>query len=73
MMEVSPNVWAIFSGDINQDFAVDVTDYLILDPDIQNGLGGYVVTDLNGDGAVDVTDYLILDPNIQNGVGAIIP
>ncbi len=64
---------AIYTGDINQDFAVDVSDYLILDPDIQGGNGGYVVTDLNGDGAVDVTDYLYLDPNVQAGVGAFTP
>jgi hypothetical protein len=71
--EVAPNTWAIFTGDINQDNAVDISDYLIMDPDIQNGNGGYLNTDLNGDGATDITDYLLLDPNIQNGVGAYTP
>jgi hypothetical protein len=64
---------AIFSGDINQDGAVDGSDFLELDPSIQNGDGGYAVGDLNGDGAVDGTDFLVMDPNIQNGVGASIP
>ena len=68
-VEVEQGVFALFSGDINQDSAIDAFDYLILDPDIQNGNGGYLSTDLNGDGSVDAFDYLILDPNIQLGVG----
>ncbi len=65
--------FAIFSGDINHDGAVDGSDFLELDPSIQNGDGGYAPGDLNGDGAVDGSDFLVLDPNIQNGVGAAIP
>ena len=65
--------WAIFSGDINHDGAVDALDYVELDPSIQAGDGGYSIGDLNGDGAVDALDYLIMDPNIQNGVGTISP
>ena len=64
---------AIFTGDINHDGAVDASDFLELDPSIQNGDGGYKVGDLNGDGAVDASDFLVLDPNIQNGIGASIP
>ena len=64
---------AMYTGDINQDCAVDGSDFLILDPDIQAGAGGYIVTDLNGDGSVDGSDFLIFDPNSQNGVGCIIP
>ena len=65
--------WAIYSGDINQDGAVDGSDFLLLDPSIQNGDGGYVIGDLNGDGAVDASDFLVLDPNIQNGIGTVTP
>jgi hypothetical protein len=72
-VQATPVKWAIFTGDINQDGSVDISDYLVLDPDIQNGNGGYIVTDLNGDGASDITDYLYMDPNIQNGVGAFLP
>lgn len=75
--EVSPNVYTyifgVYSGDINQDGAVDGTDFLEMDPSIQNGDGGYMSSDLNGDGAVDGSDFLVLDPNIQNGVGAATP
>ncbi len=65
--------FAIFSGDINHDGAVDGSDFLELDPSIQNGDGGYAPGDLNGDGAVDGSDFLVLDPNIQNGIGAALP
>ena len=64
---------AIYSGDINQDGAVDGTDFLELDPKIQNGEGGYNIGDLNGDGSVDGSDFLLLDPNVQMGIGAAIP
>ena len=65
--------WAFYSGDINQDRAIDGSDFLELVPSIQNGDGGYLVGDLNGDGAVDGSDFLVLDPNIQGGKGAITP
>ena len=64
---------ALFSGDLNHDGAVDATDFLILDPLLQNGAGGYLDEDLNGDGAVDGTDFLCLDINIQKGIGAAHP
>ena len=65
--------YAIYNGDINQDGAIDGSDFLLLDPEIQAGSGGYVIFDLNGDGAVDGSDFLLLDPNIQLGIGAAIP
>ena len=65
--------WAIYSGDINQDGTIDATDFLELNPSIQNGDFGYFVGDLNGDGSVDASDFLSLDPNIQLGIGAAIP
>ena len=65
--------YAMYNGDINQDGAIDGSDFLELDPSIQNGDGGYAVGDLNGDGAVDGSDFLVLDPNIQNGIGSNIP
>jgi len=67
------NGWMFYTGDLNQDGSIDGSDFLELDPSIQNGDGGYTVGDLNGDGAVDGSDFLILDPNIQLGVGAAIP
>lgn len=73
MKEIEPNVWAFYSGDLNQDDVIDVFDYLILDPHIVLGVNGYYVSDINGDGSVDVFDYLVLSPNIQEGIGAFLP
>ena len=53
-------IFAIYSGDINQDGSIDASDFLDLDPSIQNGDGGYLVGDLNGDGAVDASDFLVV-------------
>ena len=64
---------ALFAGDLNQDGAIDGFDFLILDPSIQIGDGGYIIGDINGDGAVDGSDYLWMDPNVQIGAGIIKP
>ena len=65
--------WAMYSGDITHDGAIDALDYVDLDPSIQAGAGGYDIGDLNGDLAVDALDYVIMDPNIQAGIGRITP
>ena len=64
---------AMFTGDINQDGAVDGTDFLDFDGPNQGGAGGYELADLNGDGGVDGSDFLVYDPNSQNGVGVLVP
>jgi hypothetical protein len=66
-------VFGMYSGDINQDGAVDFNDYPYLDFGNINGDLGYFSTDLNGDGAVDFNDYPIIDANSINGILAITP
>jgi hypothetical protein len=65
--------YAMFAGDVNSDCQIDGLDFLVIDPLIQNGGGGYIVEDVNGDCAVDGDDFLIMDPNIQNGAGCAQP
>jgi hypothetical protein len=72
-VEMEPGVWAIYSGDINQDLTIDAFDYIELDPDVIAGLFGYLSTDLTGDGVVDAFDYIILDPNITLGISSVTP
>ncbi|MBL7773041.1 MAG: hypothetical protein JNM95_09280 [Chitinophagaceae bacterium] len=72
-VQMAPGVFAIYSGDLNQDGAIDVFDYLEMDPEIAAGSFGYYAEDLNGDGSVDIFDYLILDPNIVNGISTSAP
>ncbi|MBK9402746.1 MAG: hypothetical protein IPN36_18500 [Bacteroidetes bacterium] len=71
--QVEPGVWAIYSGDINQDGTIDIFDQVELDNDLSNFASGYVLTDLNGDSTVDIFDQVILDNNLANFVSAITP
>ena len=73
MSEVEPGVWAIYSGDINQDEAVDPSDYSLWEVDANNFEFGDFATDLNGDGAVDPTDFSIWEMNANNFVFSIYP
>lgn len=66
-------VFAIYSGDINQDGSIDFADYPSLDITSQNGVLGYDANDLNGDASVDFADYPILDINSNNGIISIRP
>lgn len=71
--QVSPFDWAMFSGDCNQDFAIDGTDLSLIDNDAYNFVLGYVVTDLTGDNVVDGSDYAIADNNAFNFVVRVAP
>jgi hypothetical protein len=73
VIEIQSGVYALYSGDINQDGAIDAFDYLLLDNDLQQGSFGYHVTDLNGDGVVDAFDHILLDANLTNGINAARP
>lgn len=65
--------YTIYSGDVNQDGIIDVTDAGLVDNDGYNFVSGYVVTDVNGDDVVDVSDAAIVDNNSYNFVGVIKP
>jgi hypothetical protein len=56
-----------YSGDLNDDGSSDGSDFLVLDPLIQNHIAGYQVADLTGDNVLDTADFLILDRNIMAG------
>ena len=61
-------VYMIYTGDINQDGAVDFNDYPSLDIASSSGVLGYDSSDLNGDASVDFNDYPMIDINSSNGV-----
>lgn len=65
---MQPGVYAMYSGDLDQDGGVDVYDFLLMAPEIIDGNSGFTVSDINGDGSVDLYDFLILDQNITLGV-----
>jgi hypothetical protein len=57
-VQVENGIWALYSGDINQDGVVDGIDYNDWENDSNNFAGGYFSTDLNGDGIVDGLDFI---------------
>ena len=67
-IEVSPGVWAFYSGDIVVDENIDLLDVGAVENDISNFSYGYVSTDLNGDGNVDLLDSPVVEANISNFV-----
>ncbi len=64
----SPPRFAIYSGDIQQDGAIDVNDLSLADNDAFNFVSGYVNTDVTGDNVVDAADIAIVDNNAFNFV-----
>jgi hypothetical protein len=71
-VEVEPNVWALWSGDIAdgitlgaKDGVIESYDYSQLENDYQGFLFGYYISDLNGDGVVESLDYSIIENNYQ--------
>ena len=72
-VDFTPVRFALFSGDVNQDGAIDGSDAGIIDNDASNFVSGNVVTDLNGDYIVDGSDVSIVDNNASNFVSKIVP
>jgi len=71
--DASPVKYAIYTGDVNQDGAIDLTDVIQIYNDANNFVTGYVVTDLNRDNIADLTDVLMAYNNSVNFVGVIRP
>lgn len=65
--------YSFFTGDVNQDGTVDLTDDGIIDNDIFNFISGYVNTDLNYDLTTDLTDAAFADNNTYSFVSVIRP
>jgi subtilisin family serine protease len=65
--------YAIYSGDVNEDGIIDITDLMIIDNDVYNYATGYLPTDINGDGFVDLTDAVIAGNNAENYIAKIVP
>jgi len=66
MIQLESGVYGFYSGDLNQDEAVDLFDFPLLLNDNDNFSSGYLSTDLNGDGAVDLFDFPLLLNNNDN-------
>ena len=58
-LKLKGSKWCVYSGDVNQDGVVDITDVAIVDVDNLNFATGYKVTDVNGDNLVDLADVSV--------------
>jgi uncharacterized protein (TIGR02145 family) len=67
-IEVAPGVYAIYSGDMNQDGTINEADLPIFTTANTTAAHGYIVSDLNGDGSVDLLDYPIYKNNADISV-----
>ena len=72
-LQLKGSKYCIYSGDVNQDGTVDITDMVLIDNDSYNFAGGYLSTDVTGDGTVDITDMVIVDNNSYKFVGKVVP
>jgi len=69
MKEVEPGVFAIYSGDVNQDGYIATDDVTSVDNDNLVGASGpYLVTDLNGDTYTATDDVTLCDNNNLLGI-----
>jgi hypothetical protein len=65
--------YCIYSGDVDNDNIIDVTDEIAVYNDASNTVSGYVDTDLNGDYFVDSSDILLVFNNSYLGIMTISP
>ena len=65
--------WCIYSGDVNQDGFVNLSDCNLINNDSYNLVNGYVVTDLTGDLYTNLSDLLIVNNNSYGLVSKNVP
>lgn len=72
-IEVETGIWAMYSGDLNQDENIDLLDASELESRINNFDSCYLPSDLNGDGNTDLLDTPILEYNIEHFIYSVHP
>ena len=72
-LDSDPVRFGMYSGEVNRDNAIDVTDVSIIENDAFNYASGNVITDINGDNFVDVTDIAFAYFGSENFVLMISP
>lgn len=65
--------YCIYSGDVNQDGNIDLSDILNISNDGSSFTTGYVNTELNGDNVVNTFDMILAYNNAVNGVAVMQP
>jgi hypothetical protein len=65
--------YVIYSGDINQDGAIDGLDMISIDNEAAVFASGYIPEDINGDSVIDALDMILLDNNAAEFASKITP
>ncbi|MDD4597270.1 MAG: dockerin type I repeat-containing protein [Lentimicrobiaceae bacterium] len=73
LVQTIDGYYALYSGDVNQDGVVDVSDMTPVDNEATEFAVGYRNPDVNGDGIIDTIDMTIVDNNAQSFVAVIVP
>jgi M6 family metalloprotease-like protein len=65
--------YAFFTGDVNQDGVVDLSDMVMVDNDAVVFLEGYELTDINGDSIINSDDISFIENNASIFVKKVTP
>jgi hypothetical protein len=65
LVAIGPYWYALYSGDVNKDGIIDISDMAMIDNDVLIHATGYRNTDIDGNLSVDASDYLIADRNAE--------
>ena len=71
--DASPLRYAIYSGDVNQDGFIELTDVILIYNDATVFTTGYKSSDINGDNISDLTDLLLAYNNSNKFVSVVKP
>ncbi len=71
--QVASGVFAMWSGDVNQNKHVTSEDYVLWYNAMRASSSGYQATDMNMDGLVNALDFSLWDSNAQLSAGAQAP
>ncbi len=72
-VDILPDLYAFYSGDVNQDGTVDLSDIILIYNDANNFVSGYVNSDVNGDSITDLSDVILTYNNANSFVSLIRP
>ena len=72
-VDASPVVFATYSGDVNKDSFIDLTDVVYIYNDAVNFATGYIISDVTGDNITDLADVLIAFNNSGKFVSVVKP
>lgn len=72
-VDTSPVRYAMYSGDVDQNGFIDLSDVVSISNEANNFTSGYIVQDLTGENLVDLNDLLIAYNNASDFVHRITP